>query len=226
MYHGESSRSPPHHLTSIDQTTLHLRKALAGDLGALDQLVAHLSPLLVAQAIYRMGPILRRHHDPEDLVQDAWLVTLPRLKELPARDGRHTPVLLRFLTTTLLHRVQNLARKYIRESPARSEKDTEDDILAGIPSEQSGVVTKAVRYESASEVRSLLDRLDEVDRDIVLLRGVEQHTNQTVGVLLKMEPKTVSKRYHRVLDRLRTMMPGSIFDELDRGEEADESSPN
>ncbi|MEM7205942.1 MAG: hypothetical protein AAF628_37150 [Planctomycetota bacterium] len=35
------------------------------------------------------------------------------------------------------------------------------------------------------------------------------------GLLLEMEPKTVSKRYHRALDRLRALLPGSVFDEFD-----------
>lgn len=87
-----------------------------------------------------------------------------------------------------------------------------------IPAEQSGVVTKAVRAESASELHRQLERLGEVDRQIVILRGIELQSNATVGLLLGMEPKTVSKRYHRALTRLRQLIPDSVLDELeDRG---------
>jgi len=198
-------------------TSNHVRRAIEGDLDALDQLVARLSPLLLAHARYRMGPILRRQCDPEDLVHEAWLVALPRLAGLGERDGRHTPVLLRFLSTTIMHLVRNLARKHVLGTGAGTGQhaDDEPDPVQQIPAEQSGIVTKAVRAEVSTEVHRQLDRLDDVDRQVVILRGIEQQSNATVGLLLEMEPKTVSKRYHRALDRLRTLMPGSVFDEFD-----------
>ena len=70
-------------------TSLHVRRAADGDSESLGWVVARLSPLLLAQADYRLGPVLRSLYDPEDLVNDTWIVALPRLPELPARDGRH-----------------------------------------------------------------------------------------------------------------------------------------
>ena len=91
-------------------TSLHVRRAADGDGGSLSWVVSRLSPLLLAQATYRLGSRLRALYEPEDLVNETWAVTLPKLAELPARDGRLTPVLLRFLSTTLLHRIQSLVR--------------------------------------------------------------------------------------------------------------------
>src|SRR5262245_47363366 len=88
-----------------DLTSFHVQRAESGDAESLDWIVRRLSPLLLAQADFRLGPRLRRLHDPEDLVSTVWAITLPRLGELGAREGRKTPVLLSFLTTTLLNRV-------------------------------------------------------------------------------------------------------------------------
>ena len=208
----ESARTP---------TSQHVRRAIEGDLDALDRLVARLSPVLLAHARYRMGPVLQRQCDPEEVVHEAWVVALPRLAGLGARDGRHTPVLLRFLSTTIMHLVRNLARRHVLGTGAGRDTDSEPDPVQQIPAEQSGIVTKAVRAELSTEVHRQLERLDDVDRQIVILRGIEQQSNATVGLLLEMEPKTVSKRYHRALDRLRSLMPGSVFDEFADDEPAD-----
>ena len=76
--------------TAIELTSLHLRQAVGGCADSLAWLVRRLSPLLIVQAEYRLGPDLRRVYDPEDLVDEVWVVALPRLGELSARDGRYT----------------------------------------------------------------------------------------------------------------------------------------
>ena len=72
-----------------DMTTMHVRRAVGGDLTSLDWVVSRLAPLLVAQAQWRLGTALRRYYDPEDLVSDAWAVTLQDDK-LQWSDGTQT----------------------------------------------------------------------------------------------------------------------------------------
>jgi RNA polymerase sigma-70 factor (ECF subfamily) len=190
-------------------TTLHVRQAMRGDPASREWLVARLTPLLAAQARWRLGPVLRRHCEPDDLVQDAWLTVLPRLGELPPRDGRYTPVLLRFLATTILNRVNNLARKQLRGSLGGAETP-----LHGLALDRSGVLTAAMRNEERSRVLEAIDGLEERDREILLLRGVEQRTNAVVAELLGIRPEAAVMRYSRALRRLRELLPGSVFSEL------------
>jgi DNA-directed RNA polymerase specialized sigma24 family protein len=164
-----------------------------------------LSPLLQAHASWRLGPALRASHDPQDLEEDAWAVALPRFKDLGPREGRMTPVLLRFLTTTILYGA----------AMAPPDDDAEGDALTRFPAEQSGVVTAAARRETQGAVAAALAALDEKDREIILLRGIEQQPNQTVSLLLGLTPQAVAMRYRRALDRLRAHLPRSVFDELD-----------
>lgn len=193
-----------------EATTSHVRRAAVGDQASISWLVERLSPVLVAQASWRLGPNLRRHTDPEDLVSDAWLRLLPKLHELPPRDGRYTPVLLRFLATTILNRVNFLVKKHLR----RSQEPVPESVLEGIPAEMTGVVTSAVRHEHRAQVAEALAELGPQDQEIVLLRGIEQRENLTVAELLHLAPPAAAMRYHRALKRLRERLPGSIFDEL------------
>ncbi len=204
--------------TGDDMTTMHVRRAVGGDLTSLGWVVSRLAPLLMAQASWRLGPSLRRYYDPEDLVSDAWAVTLPRLSTLPMRDGRISPVLLRFLSTALVNRVNNLAKKHLRRGRGNADPpstdDSEGDILAAIPADASGVVTAAVKREVRSQVITCIDELDPVDREILMLRGIEQRTPQTVAQLLGLTTDAVGMRFHRALKRLRERLPGSVFDDL------------
>jgi RNA polymerase sigma-70 factor (ECF subfamily) len=192
-------------------TTFHVRRATAGDPQSLDAVIARLSPVLMAVAEYRLGPGMRLQADPEDLVNEAWLVTLPRLDGLEERDGRITPVLLRFLTTTINNLISNLLRRQIR---GRGRGSTTAPPESRVPSDMSGAVTRAMRHEAQATVRKCIDELASRDREIVLLRGIEQNSSKTVATLLDLTVATVDKRYSRALARLRQRLPESVFDEL------------
>jgi RNA polymerase sigma factor (sigma-70 family) len=189
-------------------TTHHVRRAVDGDRASLEWLAGRLTPLLVAQVAYRMGPALRSTYDAEDLVQDAWLVILPRLDDLVARGGRLTPVLLEFMSRTLRHTVRNLMRKQARAGEATRTP------VESVAADASGVVTRACRGELRSLVREHIQELDPIDREVLIVRGVEQLPNRAAAALLGLGPSALAMRYRRALDRLRDALPGSVFAEL------------
>jgi RNA polymerase sigma factor (sigma-70 family) len=189
-----------------------VRRAEGGDQDSLGVVIARLSPILLAHANWRLGPALRRICDPEDIVSEAWATLLPRLGEIGAREGRSTPVLLRFLTTAMLYRINNLARKHLRgESAARVEADHS---ISELPASVTGAFEAAARSESARIVAAALDDLEPADREVIFLRALEQQPNHVVATLLSVSPQAVSMRYRRALDRLRARLPESVFLEL------------
>lgn len=177
---------------------------------SLGWLVGRFSPLLLAQARYRMGERLRARYEPEDVVNDVWARVLPRLAELSERDGRRTPVLLRFLSTTLLHRINNLLRLAATNADA-----AEPGALAALDESTRGPLTRVVEEERQGIALAALEELAARDREVVLLRALEQHSNAEVAAALGVEPNTAAQVYRRALEKLRRKLPGSIFDELE-----------
>jgi RNA polymerase sigma-70 factor (ECF subfamily) len=196
------------------QTSVQLRAALAGDEASLGWLVQHLSPLLYAQARWRLGGLLGHACDPDDLVQDAWLVALPHLHELQPRDGRATPVLLRFLSTTILNRINNLAKAQLRHGGAVHDAGT-TGAATGVAERITGVVTAAVREERRRLVLEAIDALDPIDREVLLLRAVEQRSGRTTAELLRISVDAVAMRYGRARQRLRARLSDSLLGELE-----------
>lgn len=192
----------------LPQTTMHVARAVDGDVASLEWLVGRLSPLLRAHATFRLGTVLRRHHDPDDLVNDAWLALLPRLQEL-LRDpgGRRTPVLLKYMSNTVVLRIRHLARHHARQG-------VEEQMPSEVTAAQSGAITRALRQERDEAVRTAINELEERDREVVLLRGIEQLQAAAVAAMLEIGVEAVHKRYQRALDRLRRRLPSSVFDEL------------
>ena len=57
-----------------------------------------------------------------------------------------------------------------------------------------------------AEVRTALESMNEMDREVLALRHFEELTNQEVAAELGIEPKAASARYIRALDRLRGIL--------------------
>lgn len=171
------------------------------------------SPLLIAQARYRLGP-LAAEVGAEDVAAEAWLVALPRLDRIEEQGGRFTPVFLRYLGGL----VRNVANNHLRAALRRKARGEEASPFS-LPEEhsasQSGVVSRAAGNELARRVASCLGQLSEEQRTVVILRGIEGRSNEEAAELLGEIANTVSRRYRRALQRLRECLPGSVFDELE-----------
>jgi len=194
-------RNPAHDPAGL--TSLHLRRAREGDGDSLAWIIEKFSPLLLANARYRLGGSLRSLYDPEDLVNDVWTVALPRLKELPDRGGRYTPVLLKFLSTTLLNRFYNLVHKHVRGKPRRlrGEMDSEGEPLDRLPDPLTGIVTRLARQETASAVAEKFEKLAPKDRELIILRGIEQHSYKEIAAIPRSCERSFPVRSSRSFSR-------------------------
>jgi len=199
---------------------VHVARAASGDRDSVEWLVARLSPLLRSHAEYRLGTVLRRHYDPDDLVHDAWLAALPRLGDIGNDEARRgTPSLLRYLSNTIVYRIGKLARRHARGAAggggdAAGGGDVAEPPPSELPAEITGAVTRAARGEQHETLRACLAELDDGDREIVLLRGVEQLSAKAAAAMLGIGVEAAHKRYQRALARLRERLPDSVFDEL------------
>lgn len=189
----------------IDATTRLVRAAAAGDVEGLDALVTRLTPLLLAQARYRLAGAAGRHCEPEDLVQEAWAIALPRLRDLRARQDRLTPVLLKFLATTMLRLTAKVVRKHVVGKAGAGRGDS--GLLDALPAEVSGVITRLCRRERRDALQSAIEELPPDLREVLVLRGIEQQPNGAIARLLGVDDATVTRRFQQALQRLRDTLP-------------------
>ncbi len=206
---------------SGDDTSLHVRRALEGERASLEWIVEHFTPLLLAQARYRLGRHLQGLYDPEDLVQQVWAIALPRLGSIVARENRYTPVLLRFLGTVLLRNYQHLIEKHVSGKPATvnlagpssGDVQTVFDVAAVV----TGVITSCMRRESVEKIGDILDSLSPAHREIFILRAIEELPYGLLAAKLGVEEGTLRMRYARALEELRHCLPPTMIDDLAEG---------
>jgi RNA polymerase sigma-70 factor (ECF subfamily) len=202
---------------AVTATSRRVRGAIGGERGDLEWIVARLTPPLIEQARYRLRGRLQHACDAEDVVNHAWLVCLPRLPELVARDGRYTPVLLKFLSTAILNRVNDLLRREIRTRTKSDQDRGEAEGSAGScePAVEAPAPWKeVVRREARGRVVEALRQLGDADREVLLLRLVEQMPAAAAGAKIGIEANAVNVRLHRALARLRAHLDASVFDDF------------
>ena len=192
------------------ETTACVRAARDGDSTAVEALVARFTPWLLAQARYRLSGRLSALADPEDLVQDTWLIALPRLADLRPRAGRFTPVLVRFLSTVLKQRLQSLLERQLRRRPAH-EPLLDQGLLAS--SVASGRM-QAESRETAELVWAALRQLAERDQALIVLRGIEHAPFREIGLLLGMDANAAMVAWRRACERLRERLGPDLLGDL------------
>ena len=188
-------------------TTLHVQRARRGEPASVSWLVERFSPLLLAQARYRMGERLRARCEARELVQEVWARALPALATLQPSGERATPTLVAFLARTLLLRVRELLREAAR-APELASRPLEP--RAREPEPDAGLE----HAERVDAVRAAVEALSEADREAFVLRAVEQLSNEEAARLCGVSPNALSLRYNRVLGKLRESLPDSVFAEL------------
>ena len=198
-----------------DQTSLYIVRAIGGDQDGVAWLITHFRGFVEAQVRLR----LRGHgtpHDVEDLAADVWVVALQRLADLRPRDGRHAPVLMRFLGTTALGTCNNFlrsrARNALRTGPAKAGDPPPeiDEIAAATRS----LVSRVLLKETGSAVDAALRSLPDDRRDVLVLRLMEHRDNREIAQLLGIPPNTVAVRYRRALEALRDALPEALYGEI------------
>jgi len=134
--------------------------------------------------------VTRRHEDAEDAAQESFLVALDRLEECrnPEKFGGW------FLTM-----VRNRSRNLIRRESLREAKP----LPFGLASSDGGPDRKAERSELRRHLTGALARLDEVQREIVLLHDLEGWKHREIAEKLDMPAGTVRSHLHYARKRLR-----------------------
>jgi len=205
----------PHHVSPGEHlTSLHIQQAIKHDRESVAWLVSRFTPLLLCQARQRIGPSLRRHCDPDDVVADVWMIVLTALRDLTPSEGSFTRALLSFASVVLIRRIRDLLEKNVIDKPATVMFEAVEAAGAPLQAKTRGIVTHLIAEEYKGRVWESLDQLSPQDREVIVLRGIEGRSHKDIGDLVGVTPASSAVRYHRALKRLRDTIPASIFDDL------------
>jgi RNA polymerase sigma-70 factor (ECF subfamily) len=169
-------------------------RAARGDARAAEELLTALRPMILRYCRARLGPVPGAEFAADDAAQEvlvAVLTALPRYRD----EGRPFEA---FVFGIAAHKVADVHRATRRAAlPTDTIPDGED--LEPGPEDQ------AVRQGDAEQARSLLARLPENLRELLLMRIAVGLTAEETGRALGMTPGAVRVAQHRALSRLRVL---------------------
>ncbi len=174
------------------------------------QLFEQHRPRLLKQVAIRLNGRLQRRVDPDDVLQEVYLIASRRWSEWDQSQTVPFLVWLRSLMLQTLHGTYRfhvstqqrsvLAEEWIASAPDSSRSGLHLLAMTTSPSE------KVVRRETLDALQQGLLGLSEADQAVISLRNFEELSNTEAACVLGITPKAASIRYIRALDRLRRVM--------------------
>jgi RNA polymerase sigma-70 factor (ECF subfamily) len=161
----------------------------------------------------RIDPRLAARLDPSDIVQDALAEAHRRLPGYAAE--RRIPFYLwlrRIAWDRLLqmrrHHIEAKRRSVLREDlmPLSHESEL---ILAERLAETSTPSNQLLRHEIEQRVRQAIAQLPEIDREVIVLKHLEELSFEETAVVLDISVAAVYSRYYRAVAKLHGLLNNS-----------------
>ncbi|MEQ8851945.1 sigma-70 family RNA polymerase sigma factor [Gimesia sp.] len=170
---------------------------------------------------FRLDHRLLGRVDADDILQEAYLDAATRIEHYLNDPATTFFIWLRTIVGQTLidvHRrhlgaqkrdVRREAKQKRRVFSASTSFQIADVLLGDLTSPSQA----ALKEELAQQLHEALESMNEIDREILVLRHFEELSNLEASEVLEIEPKTASMRYFRALTRLRSILvqiPGII----------------
>lgn len=170
---------------------------------------------------FRLDQRLLGRVDADDILQEAYLDAATRIEHYLNDPATTFFIWLRTVTGQTLidvHRrhlgaqkrdVRREVKQKRRVFSASTSFQIADVLLGDLTSPSQA----ALKEELAKQLHEALESMNEIDREILVLRHFEELSNLEASEVLEIEPKTASMRYFRALTRLRSILvqiPGII----------------
>lgn len=203
---------------AASETEALLHRVARADALAADELWERHRPALRRMIGLRLDHVLARRVDASDIVQDVLLEASRRLADYLRNPSIPFHLWLRQIATDRVidahrrHR-QSARRSMDRERPlahARGLGLADDrsslDLAAQLRDPSPTPAALALRHELEGRFRDALARLDDDDREIILLRHFEQLSNGEAARTLGLSDAAAGMRHLRALRRLRALL--------------------
>ena len=197
-------------------TSRLLEQAASGDRQAFEDLFSRHERDLHRFVALRLDRRLRARLDPADLVQETQFQAFQKLVDYLAR--RPMPFRL-WLQKTAYERLHKARRRHLKAArrsvdievplPERSSRILAEQIMAEV-----GPAQRLSRDVVLCMVGEAIAELDELDREIIMMRSYEDLSYDEIAMILEIEPAAARKRYGRALLRLRkTLETRGLFED-------------
>ncbi|MFG0265388.1 MAG: sigma-70 family RNA polymerase sigma factor [Rhodopirellula sp. JB055] len=199
---------------SGDNTDVLLQAARQGDPEAVNQLLdRHRGPIRRLVEV-RLDRKVQRRVDVSDVVQEVLVEASGRLQKYLDDPVMAFHLWLRQIAWD--HIIDTYRRHRVS---AKRNMDREQPIGGGGPVDESSVnlaiqlcdpamtpAAVATQREIAVQVEAAIEKLDEGDREIILMRHYEHLSNLEIAEVLNLNPPAASMRYLRAVRRLKSVL--------------------
>lgn len=197
-----------------EQTQEMLHQVNEGDEEAVERLLtAHRDPLR-RMIDLRLDPALSTRVDASDIVQGVLLEAHSRLRDYLLEPKMPFHLWLRHIAKDHIidaHRHERVAQKRsVDREQSMNASATPDDSspewVTQFVDRELTPATAAIRHEMERKVQGAIQQLPEKDREIILMRYVEQLSNQDVAKELDVNEAAASMRCLRAVRKLQEML--------------------
>jgi RNA polymerase sigma-70 factor (ECF subfamily) len=207
--------------TPDQESQVLLRQAAAGDIQAADRLLDLHRNRLRAMIAMRLDRRLSARVDPSDVLQETLAEAHRKLPEyLRSQPIPFYPWLRRMAWEKIvhLHRQHLLAqaRTVTREEGFDAPLPDESvlDLAERLVAKGSSAAQKMIQQELKASVQSALAQLDARDREVLVLRFLEQLSIEEAAAVLEISQEAVKSRQRRALERFSALVEGTISRDL------------
>jgi len=184
------------------------RELRAGDDAALGPLFERHRGRLLPMVTFRLDPRLLGRIDADDVLQETYVDAQKRLAAFRG-DDKPFLVWIRLITQQTmvdLHRRHLGTRmRTAGKEVAAPQSGTMSSLFVGHITSPSRAM---MREEVRGEIERALEEMDEIDREVLMLRHFEDLSNKDVATVLGIQENAASNRYVRALGRLRGYLGG------------------
>ena len=208
-----------------------VNRAAAGDADALQRLIVYYHAGLRGVVAGEIDKNLRRHVDPDDVLQQAYISAFKALDQNPERQ-RPAPTVPQFndpaqfykwLERIALNQLRDIVRGLRRQKrdiareacPVADRSVSYLDIAARVAASASTPSRKVSKDEAVAAVMTCLARLRDEQREVVRLRFLENVAVAEIAARLNKSDTAIYTLCHRGLKSLRELM-GTITQYLTR----------
>jgi RNA polymerase sigma-70 factor (ECF subfamily) len=203
------------------QSQVLLRKAAAGDVQAAERLLDLHRSRLRAMIALRLDRRLSARIDPSDVLQETLAEAHKKLPDyLRTQPIPFYPWLRRMAWEKIVHlHRQHLfaqARSVTREEVFDAQLPDESvlGLAERLVAKGSSAAQKMIQNELKASVQAALAQLDPRDREVVVLRFLEQLSIEEAAAVLEISQEAVKSRQRRALERFSGLMEGTISGDL------------